>query len=168
MLAISPFLIARGKFGIQGTWNSTRGALSFHYSERVLLRRTCCDVSLPNRDVPVCSFHQSTAFAQFRILLSRRSHGASAMDAVIPSPPPPIQTQVCSSPAGPSGLQQQQQQQQNLAVVGAVGGVDLNQARTAGWLDGIFGCFRPVFWLSNKVEKGNRQSPVCFCESTPS
>ena len=76
------------------------------------------------------------------------------MDAVIPSPPPPIQTQVCSSPAGPSGLQQQQQ---HLAIVGsgAVGG-DLNQAaRSSGWLDGIFGCFRPVFWtISSKAEKG--------------
>ena len=64
-----------------------------------------------------------------------------------PSLPAPIQTQVCSSPAGPSG-------QQNLAVVTAAAH-DLTDSRT-GWLDGIFGCFRPVFWnLTAKTNKGN-------------
>lgn len=59
------------------------------------------------------------------------------------APPPPIQTQVCSSPAGPSG---------HLAVVTAAH--ELTDTRS-GWLDGIFGCFRPVFWnIASKTNKG--------------
>lgn len=74
-----------------------------------------------------------------------------------PSLPAPIQTQVCSSPAGPSG-------QQNLAVVTAAAH-DLTDSRT-GWLDGIFGCFRPVFWnLTAKTNKGNTiiHHPISKC-----
>jgi hypothetical protein len=68
---------------------------------------------------------------------------AGVSNATIPAP---IQTQVCSSPAGPSG-------QQNLAVVTAAAH-DLTDSRS-GWLDGIFGCFRPVFWnLTAKANKG--------------
>lgn len=60
--------------------------------------------------------------------------------------PPPIQTQVCSSPAGPSG-------QQHLDVV-TTAAHDLAESRN-GWLDGIFGCFRPVFWnFTAKTNKG--------------
>ncbi|EFX79577.1 hypothetical protein DAPPUDRAFT_52374 [Daphnia pulex] len=67
---------------------------------------------------------------------------AGVSNATIPAP---IQTQVCSSPAGPSG-------QQNLAVVTAAAH-DLTDSRS-GWLDGIFGCFRPVFW--NLTAKANK------------
>ena len=70
-----------------------------------------------------------------------------AVDPPPSNPPPvpaPIQTQVCSSPAGPSG--------QHLAVVTPAH--DLTDSRS-GWLDGIFGCFRPVFWnLASKANKG--------------
>ena len=32
---------------------------------------------------------------------------------------------------------------------------DLGQSARSGWLDGIFGCFRPVFWnLASKANKG--------------
>jgi len=56
----------------------------------------------------------------------------------------PVQTYVCPAPAGPSG---------NAAVV-PVESSELEAQ--SGWLDGIFGCFRPVFWnLSNKANKGD-------------
>ena len=35
------------------------------------------------------------------------------------------------------------------------GMTDLGQSARSGWLDGIFGCFRPVFWnLASKANKG--------------
>jgi len=77
-----------------------------------------------------------------------RTHGG--MDSVIPSPPPPIQTQVCSSPAGPSG----QAPGQHLAIVGAAGASGIDPVRAGGWLEGIFGCFRPVLWTIVKPDKG--------------
>uniref|UniRef100_A0A0P5XEN5 Putative Mitogen-activated protein kinase kinase kinase n=1 Tax=Daphnia magna TaxID=35525 RepID=A0A0P5XEN5_9CRUS len=65
--------------------------------------------------------------------------------------PPPIQTQVCSSPAGPSG-------QQHLDVV-TTAAHDLAESRN-GWLDGIFGCFRPVFWnFTAKTNKDEWEIP---------
>lgn len=99
--------------------------------------------------------------------------GAAAATALAPSLPTPIQTQVCSSPAGPSG------HQRHLAVAAGeytfylpinfkimvtsfhyllnvvTGGMsEMGQSRS-GWLDGIFGCFRPVFWnMASKTNKG--------------
>lgn len=82
------------------------------------------------------------------IFTNYRTHGG--MDSVIPSPPPPIQTQVCSSPAGPSG----QAPGQHLAIVGAAGASGIDPVRAGGWLEGIFGCFRPVLWTIVKPDKG--------------
>lgn len=59
--------------------------------------------------------------------------------------PPPVQTQICSSPAGPSAG--------HLAFANGVVR-DLTESRSS-WIEGIFGCFRPVFWnIAGKANKG--------------
>ena len=59
----------------------------------------------------------------------------------------PVQTYVCPAPGGPSG---------GAAVIAAGEQTAATSVQPrSGWLEGIFGCFRPVFWnIANKSHKG--------------